>query len=41
MRPLTALILGMMFHFQFTESELAGMFDRGRAPLLRIILDVR
>jgi hypothetical protein len=29
------------FHFQFTEDELTSLFDRGRAPLLRIILDVR
>ncbi|MFY9822332.1 MAG: hypothetical protein WAM82_13195 [Thermoanaerobaculia bacterium] len=32
---------GPEFHFQFTEDEFASMFDQGRAPLLRIILDVR
>lgn len=32
---------GTEFHFQFTEEEFADLFDRGRAPLLRIIMDVR
>jgi hypothetical protein len=32
---------GSEFHFQFTEQEFADMFDRGQAPLLRIIMDVR
>jgi hypothetical protein len=29
------------FHFQFTEQEFRAMFDGGRAPLLRVIMDVR
>jgi hypothetical protein len=32
---------GAEFHFQFTEDEFANLFDRGQAPLLRIIMDVR
>ena len=32
---------GTEFHFQFTEEEFADLFDRGQAPLLRIIMDVR